>query len=142
MKLTGLDVFDNTIERTTEWLQDLMQELNWTDRRKSFVALRFVLQGLRDHLTADRASRFGNQLPMLIRGAYYEEWVPAEKPVAWESLDGLAASIATYLRRDDEWSGEAENIVRAVFRLLEKKATEGELQDHLLDFLPATRRAA
>jgi uncharacterized protein (DUF2267 family) len=123
MKLTGVDVFDATIDRTTAWLQDLMRELNWTDRRKTYFALRFVLQGLRDHMSFESAVRFGNQLPMLVRGLYFEDWLPADKPLAWEPGQGLLAP-------------DAAVIVRAVFRLLERKAVEGEVKD-LRNVLPA-----
>src|SRR4051812_21568050 len=126
MKLTGVDVFDATMDRTTAWLQDVMRELNWTDRRKSYLALRFVLQGLRDHLPVENAVRFGNELPMLIRGFYFEDWDLAGKPLRWENGTGLLAP-------------EAETIVRAVFRVLEKKSTEGELADPYALLPPALR---
>jgi uncharacterized protein (DUF2267 family) len=126
MKLTGVDVFDATIERTTAWLQDVMRELNWTDRRKSFLALRFVLQDLRDHLPLDRAVQFGNQLPMLIRGFYFEDWDITGKPAPWENSKGLLAP-------------DAATVVRAVFRVLERKATDGELEN-LYPLLPAALR--
>ena len=43
MKFTGFEVFDDTIQRTNTWLKDLMQELNWSDRRKTYVVFRCVL---------------------------------------------------------------------------------------------------
>jgi uncharacterized protein (DUF2267 family) len=122
MKLTGVDVFDATIDRTNLWLQELMRELNWTDRRKSYLALRYVLHGLRDHLSVENAARFGNELPMLIRGFYFENWVPNRNPLPWEPHKNLLAP-------------DVELIVRAVFRLLERKATEGEVTS-LQDVLP------
>jgi len=126
MKLTGVDVFDATIDRTTAWLQDLMRELNWTDRRKSYLALRFVLHGLRDHLPLEVAIHFGNELPMLIRGFYFEDWDPTNKPLSWERDNSLLAP-------------EMESIVRAVFRLLERKATDGELENLSVMLPPALR---
>ena len=139
MKLTGLDVFDATIGRTTDWLRDLMRELNWTDYRRSYLALRFVLQGLRDHLPLDEAVNFGNQLPILIRGCYFEDWDLRGKPLPWQSRDDLLAGICSYFEPDDHPEEAPETIVRAVFRLLEKKAMSGEIVglDH---FLPPTLR--
>src|SRR5207244_10803937 len=77
MKFTGFEVFDDTIQRTNNWLKDLMQELNWSDRRKTYVVFRCVLHALRDHLSVRDAVYVGEQLPMLIRGAYYEHWEPS-----------------------------------------------------------------
>src|SRR4051794_28711549 len=116
MKLTGVDVFDATIDRSTAWLKDLMRELNWTDRRKAYLALRFVLHGLRDHLRVEQAVHFGNELPMLIRGFYFEEWDLTNKPLSWDKENSLL-------------SPEMQPVVRAVFRILDRKATEGELED-------------
>ena len=135
MKLTGLDVFDSTIERTGLWLKDLMQELNWTDRRKAYLALRLVLQGLRDHLPVEQVALFGNQLPMLVRGFYFENWDPVGKPLSWKSRDDLLQGVSGFFAKNGDGSQEAEIIVRGVFRLLEKKAAEGEIQD-LHDILP------
>src|SRR5579884_2248455 len=139
MKMTGLDVFDAAVERTVDWLRDLMRELNWSDYRKSYVALRFVLQGLRDHLPVEEAVRFGNQLPTLIRGFYFEEWDLRGKPLPWTSREDLLAGICTYFEGTEQSGTSAEAIVRAVFRLLERKATDGEIE-HLDGFLPPDLR--
>jgi uncharacterized protein (DUF2267 family) len=138
MKLTGLDVFDAAVERSTIWLQDLMQELNWDDRRQTFFALRSVLQCLRDHFDAENAARIGNQLPLLIRGAYYENWEPKGQPKVWKSSDDLLHSVCQ-LAEKTEMATPSETIVQAVFRLLDKKATAGELED-LQNILPPDLR--
>src|SRR5690348_10409771 len=70
MKLTGLDIWDSSIQRTNVWLKELMQELNSTDYKKTYLILRSVLHTLRDHLSIGEAVYLGEQLPMLIRGMY------------------------------------------------------------------------
>ena len=60
MNFTGLDIFDATIERSTDWLRDLMRELNWTDYRKSYVALRFVLPGAAEAIAVRGVVRHTN----------------------------------------------------------------------------------
>jgi uncharacterized protein (DUF2267 family) len=139
MRFTGLDIFDATIERATAWLRDLMRELNWTNYRKSYVALRLVLQGIRDHLPLRDAVRFGNQLPSLIRGFYFEDWDLEGKPLQWKSRDDLLAGICTYFDETDTSEASPEAIVNAVFRLLEKKAAEGEIEN-LHHFFPSELR--
>ena len=149
MKVTGLEVFDSTIQRTNSWLKDLMQELNWSDRRKTYIAFRCVLHALRDHIPVADAVQIGEQLPMLIRGFYFEHWNPAGKPVPLRSTEDFFSSIASDLARNDEHTSNAEIATRAVFRLLERKATDGEIDDvqHLLpkglrDLWPSSLRAA
>src|SRR5262245_56033369 len=129
MKLTGLEVFDLTIQRTNSWLKDLMQELNWTDRRKTYLAFRCALHTLRDHMPINEAVFLGEQLPMLLRGAYFEHWNPRGKPEQLNSRADLFATLSIYLARDGESTSGAEAVMRAVFRFLEHKAADGEIEN-------------
>jgi uncharacterized protein (DUF2267 family) len=149
MKWTGLDIFDSTIQRTNTWLKDLMLELNWSDHRKTYMALRSVLHAVRDHVAVAEAVRFGEQLPMLIRGFYFAHWDPSGKPLALRTRTDFLGILTKYLERDGVSAANAETIARAVFRLLHRKITDGEIQDiqHLLpgavlDLWPPTSRAA
>ena len=129
MKLTGLDVFDSTIQRTNNWLKELMLELNSSDNRKTFLAFRSVLHALRDHLPEDDAVYLGEQLPMLLRGLYFEHWDPHGKPLPLRSRNDFFAVLSSYMARDGENTSDAEAVTRAVFRLLDRKATDGEMND-------------
>ena len=149
MKFTGFEVFDDTIQRTNNWLKDLMQELNWSDRRKTYVVFRCVLHALRDHLSVGDAIYVGEQLPMLIRGAYFEHWDPTGKPRPLRSSDEFYSALAGSLARDGESRASAEIVTRAVFRLLDRKATDGEIADlqgilppAVTDLWPPALRAA
>src|SRR5205823_9736912 len=129
MKFTGLDVFDSTIQRTNTWLKDLMQELNWSDHRKTYLAFRCVLHAVRDHLPVEDAVHVGEQLPMLIRGFYFEHWDPSGKPLPLRSRADFFGVLAKYMNRDMKNTSDAEAATRAVFRLLDRKATDGEIED-------------
>jgi uncharacterized protein (DUF2267 family) len=149
MKFTGFEVFDDTIQRTNNWLKDLMQELNWSDRRKTYVVFRCVLHALRDHLSVPDAVYVGEQLPMLIRGAYFEHWDPAGKPLPLRSRDEFFSGLAGSLARDGQNAASPETVTRAVFRLLDRKATDGEIADlqailppAVTDLWPPALRAA
>lgn len=149
MKLTGLEVFDSTIQRTNSWLKELMQELNWTDHRRTYLAFRCVLHALRDHLSVREAVFLGEQLPMLLRGVYFEHWNPEGKPQPMNSREDFLSTLAIYLARDGDNTSSVEAVMRAVLRLLERKSSEGEIEDvqHLLpevldDLWPQDLRAA
>src|SRR5947207_11680413 len=136
MKFTGLDVFDSTIQRTNTWLKDLMQELNWSDHRKTYLAFRCVLHAVRDHLPIEDAVYVGEQLPMLIRGFYFEHWDPSGKPLPLRTQSDFFAVLSSYMTRDLESTSDAAAVTRAVFRLLDRKATDGEIED-LQHVMPA-----
>ena len=68
-----LEVFDASLQKTQVWLNDLMSELGWEEKpQKACLALRTALHSLRDRLTNEEAVHLGAQLPILIRGIYYE----------------------------------------------------------------------
>lgn len=127
MSFTGLDVFDHTIQITNLWLKELMEKLGTEDRHRAYLALRSVLHALRDRLTVDEAAHLGAQLPMLVRGLYYEGYHPAHKPLKERSREEFLAHIVEQFRKDPDV--DPEQIARAVFALLSDKITKGEIQD-------------
>ena len=127
MSTTGLDVFDTTVQKTNSWLKDIMHEMDWQERRKAYQALRSTLHALRDRLTVDEVAQLAAQLPMLVRGFYYEGWDPTGKPLKVRDLEGFLATIALEFRGDDEV--DPDQVARAVFTVLARRITQGELED-------------
>lgn len=90
MGVTGADAFDKSLNKTNEWLQDRMAELNFSQQKQAY-------QTLRDRLVVDEAVQLGSQLPMLVRGFYYEGWKPSRtadrsKPTFFENVRQAMAS--------------------------------------------------
>ena len=131
MSMTGLDTFDRTVHRTNEWMHDLMNELSWRDKHKAYVAMKATLHALRDRLTVDEAAQLAAQLPMLVRGFYYEGWDPSDKPLKERHKREFLAHIARELADYD-----AEAVARAVFHVLLRHVSEGEIDD-LKHIMPA-----
>ena len=77
MSTTGLEVFDSTIQKTNSWLNDVEKDGGLPNRHAAYQVLRATLHALRDRLIVDEVAEFAAQLPMLIRGLYYESWDPA-----------------------------------------------------------------
>jgi uncharacterized protein (DUF2267 family) len=93
-------VFDATLQKTNIWLKDIMQELGGEDRHKAYVSLRTTLHALRDRLTLEETAQFGAQLPMLIRGLYYEGWTPTGKPDKVRHKADFLAPIRAHFQDD------------------------------------------
>ena len=136
--MTGLDVFDTTVHKTHAWLHDIMQELGWEERHKAYLALRTTLHALRDRLSVEETAQLGAQLPMLIRGLYYEGWNPTGKPEKVRHKTAFLAPIRDHFR--DDWQVDPEEVARAVLKVLTQHVSEGEIAD-IKHCLPTELRA-
>ncbi len=126
MSSTGLEVFDKTLQTTNLWLKEIGDDLG-PDRQRCYHALRAVLFALRDRLTVDEASDLSAQLPMLIRGIFYEGFRPSTMPQKIRSQDEFLAKINEHLHNIRPLG--AEEAARAVFRVIERHIPGGELNE-------------
>ena len=127
MSVTGVDAFDTTIHKTNAWLNELRQELGCVDRHAAYLALRVTLHALRDRITVKEVAQLGAELPMLVRGFYYEGWDPTGKPVRIRRKETFLLGIAQQFPRAD--LVDPEKTARAVFRVLARRVSEGEIAD-------------
>jgi uncharacterized protein (DUF2267 family) len=137
MSLTDLDVIETTLQKTNSWLNELMELLGWQDKHKAYLALRVTLHALRDRLTVEEVAQLAAQLPMLIRGFYYEGWDPTGKPLKERHKEQFLARIKQQFRGDDRI--DPEQVARAVFTVLSNRISEGEIED-IKHVLPAEIR--
>jgi len=124
MSATGLEVFDRTLQATNIWLDEVMREADWSDRHKAYRALRVVLHALRDRLPVDEAAHLSAQLPLLVRGVFFEGWHPAGTPVPVRSRDEFLSSVASAFASDV--FADPERIAQIVFGVLERHVSGGE----------------
>lgn len=127
MMTTGVKTFDKTLEKTRGWLNELMGRLAWSDPEKAYLALRATLHALRDRLTPAEAVDLGAQLPMLVRGFYFEGWRLTGTPVKERHKEEFLAHIAKAL--EGYGLGDPEEIARGVFMVLADHVTQGEMDD-------------
>jgi uncharacterized protein (DUF2267 family) len=138
MSVTGLKTFDTTLQLTNTWLHELMKELGWTSRERAYHALRAGLHALRDRLPVAEVAALGAQLPLLVRGVYYENWHPGDKPLRGHRREELLTEISAEFR--DDRDVDPERVARAVFQLLVRHVTSGEAEG-VKRLLPAELRA-
>jgi uncharacterized protein (DUF2267 family) len=74
-----------------------MKELRMDSRRQAYVALRASLHALRDRIGPENSVHFAAQLPILLRGVFYEGWQPSETPTRERRLDDFLAYVESLL---------------------------------------------
>jgi uncharacterized protein (DUF2267 family) len=136
--VTHADIVDRNVEKTNLWLSDLADELETDDRQAAYRVLRAFLHAVRDRLTVDEAAQLAAQLPDLIRGIYYEGWVPSRTPLTYKSVDEFLRRVSEEALLAGET--EASYAATAAARVLHRHVSEGELDD-VLGMLPKDLRA-
>ena len=131
--MSEVDLIDRSVEKTNVWLKELAEDLGTDDRKFAYRVLRAYLHAVRDRLMVDEAAQFAAQLPELVRGIYYEGWVPSRTPTSERSVDEFLRRIADEALLPGET--EASYACSAAARLLRRHVSEGEIAD-LVAVLP------
>lgn len=129
---TGITVFDATVQKTHAWLGEICEQLDWKEsdsfpaKQRAYNVLRAVLFALRDGVPTEEAAQLAGQMPMLVRGIFFESWKPS-KHVRYKSAEEFYRSVAKNM-------GGA-NVVRpdaaaaAVITVLVTHVSAGEMAD-------------
>ncbi|MCC6907221.1 MAG: DUF2267 domain-containing protein [Phycisphaerales bacterium] len=121
---TAHDVFSATVHKSEEWIHELQRDLD-CDPQQAYAALRGTLHALRDRLPADQAVQLAAQLPMLIRGLFYEGWKPAATPTRIHRQSELCEQVC--VRAGRVFDMPVEQVIEAVFKLLNRHVSAGEI---------------
>jgi uncharacterized protein (DUF2267 family) len=123
MSATGLDVFDKTIQVTNIWLNEIMTD-HGPDRQVAWHVLSSVLHALRDRLPVDLSAHLGAQLPLLVRGTYYEQFEPSKQPEKSRTLDEFLDRVHDELKFTRPV--DSKEAVRSVFQVLSHYIDPGQ----------------
>jgi uncharacterized protein (DUF2267 family) len=139
---------DKTAQKTNIWLHDTVYELDWVTTQRGYLALRAVLHALRDRLSVQEVAQLGAQLPIFIRGVYYEGWRPGQTAVKNRKKEAFLAQIRKEFAHTRNPDVDAEHVVRAILRVLCKHVPGGEMDQiknvlphELRDFWPTAKAA-
>ena len=127
MSALGLKIIDSAVASANAWINAVDERTGWDHKQRAYRLLRQVLHVVRDHLSVDEAAQLGAQLPVLIRGIYYEDWNPSKTPVTERSAEGFVARVQQAFETDP--LGDAPGAIQAVFEVLEDHVSEGEMDD-------------
>ena len=124
VELSGLE---GTIRKTHQWVDEIKAAIGADDAQLAYGALRAVIHALRDRLPVPEATQLGAQLPMLIRGLYYEGWCPSGKPKKFhrpEFLEAIRSGLPGAANRL-----HPEVLARAVLSIIDRHVSAGEVRD-------------
>ena len=113
MSATGLPAFDETVHLSNLWLNELMAAVEWDDKPRAYRLLRTTLHALRDRLSAHEAVELDAQLPMLIRGLYYDGWHMRDTTPTTRTKREFLGHVEAAFKQDP--NSDAEGLVREVF---------------------------
>ncbi|WP_026380742.1 DUF2267 domain-containing protein [Afifella pfennigii] len=125
MSETGVSALEHSIQETDIWLKAIQKELHLENRPHAYNALRAVLHALRDRLVPESAVHFGAQLPIVVRGIYYEGWHMSGKPTGERSVQEFADKVAKEL--PPKFAMDPLTVTRGVFAALSKEMDEGAM---------------
>lgn len=126
MPAPDLQVLDHTVQLTQDWIKELQERLGWSSSRDTLRLMRAVLTEIRDRIPQDEAARFSAQMPLLIRGMFFEGWQPARGPVTDRDAAAFRRAVEARLGRVERYDGDRD--IRAVFATLANRIAEPELR--------------
>ena len=94
MSTGHVDIIDRGVEKAHVWLNGLAVALDTEDRQYAYRVLRAFLHSVRDHLPPEEAAQLSAQLPIFIRGIYYESYRPSRTPEHARDRESFLTRIA------------------------------------------------
>jgi len=117
-------LFQETLQTSLAWIHELMDEPPLAEEQQAYHVLCATLQTLRDRLSVDEAVQLGAQLPVLLRGLYYDGWRPSQTPTRIRHRDEFLAQVAA--RYHARPLADLEAGVRAVITVLNRNVSIDE----------------
>ena len=128
--------YAQAVHRASVWVADVAAALGTQDRNYARRVLRAWLHTLRDRLTVDATAKFGQQLPELLRGMYYDGWEPNRVPMRYNAAEYVQRFAAEAMVTP----GDVPQLAAAVTHVLSEHMSPGQVAEALAE-LPASLRA-
>ncbi len=122
-----IHVFERTNHEAHEWVNDLAGRTGWGNEREVLHLLRIVLRKIRDHLPVNEMAQFSAQMPLILRGMYFEGWQPKKTPVQERHAAEFVAAVDEKLGDVIDYQGIAD--IQAVFHVINARISRGEVED-------------
>lgn len=130
------DVLGKAVRQSSLWLDEVSERLETEERETALQALRAVLMSVRERIGPDNAAHLAAQLPVLIRGIFYDGFRPAAEPSKARTREAFLAKVrgaVTHL------GVEPEQATRAVLAVMARHIDPNEAAK-VADLFPAELR--
>lgn len=124
--MSDVRAITRSVHSAETWIEELSQSLN-TDQARSYTILKAFMHTLRDRLPTNESAQLASQLPVLLRGSYYEGWRPSQTPQKYHQPEEFLERVAREARLPN--STAAAEAAQASMRLMRHHVSAGELAD-------------
>lgn len=122
-----IHVFERTTHEAHEWVNELAGRTGWTNEREVLRLLRTVLAKIRDHLPVNEMAQFSAQLPILLRGMFFEGWQAKLTPIHERHVADFVADVEDAIGNVIDYQGVTD--IKAVFNVVNARISRGEVND-------------
>ncbi|MFO8126911.1 DUF2267 domain-containing protein [Yoonia sp.] len=122
-----IHVFERTTYEAHEWVNNLAGRTGWQSERDVLRLLRTVLCKIRDHLPVNEMAQFSAQLPLILRGMFFEGWQPKVTPVRERHAADFIADVDDKVGDVIDYQGLSD--IKAVFNVINDQISAGEVED-------------
>jgi len=125
--------FDQATQEANLWLRKIDERLGLVGTGQSYAALRATLHALRDRLRPVDAVHLSAQLPVAIRGLFFEGWKMSRTPTEDDNIESFCERVAFDL--PPHFPLDSRTTVEGVFDVLWQQLDLGE-SAKVIDLLP------
>jgi uncharacterized protein (DUF2267 family) len=131
---TNVRAINKSLHETNDWLEAYMKKCSLDDHEQAYSVMRATFHAIRDRIPEDEATDFAAQLPMIIRGFYFEGFNPEDVPKKIRDeneffFDYLGSKIADSIDIDPRLA------FNKLFELCGEHITSAQV-DHVISMFP------
>ncbi|MBD3265181.1 DUF2267 domain-containing protein [bacterium] len=126
-------IFDQTLHEANAWLNEVENTLNAPNHQVAYHALRGVLFAIRDRITPEEAMDMASQLPVLLRGVYFEGYQVSGKPEKFRTREEFLRRVNEELQRGGGF--DPQKATEGIFEVLNHHISDGQM-NHVLRAMP------
>lgn len=110
------------------WIREIQQQMDFINTDTSYRLLKAVLHALRDQMSLAEMAYFAGQLPLLLRGTFYEGWNPYMVNLSSFTKENFLQSVRKHLELIGKPQFELETGVLVALNVI-KKHLQGAVKE-------------